>query len=85
MPSNSLAQLPSLISLVDDQSEDVDEEEGGGGDSPDRKELSQQIDSHVVVIDEENPTTATLTVIQGAPQSTLGLVPSVSREVPTTT
>ena len=39
----------------------------GGGDNPDMKELSQQIDSHMVVIDEENPTTATPIEMQGAP------------------
>ena len=58
---------------------------GRGGDSPDMRELSQQIDSLMVVIDEENPTTATPTEMQGAPQSTLGSVPLVAREVPTTT
>lgn len=31
------------------------------------RELSQQIDSHMVVIDEENPTTAIATKTQGAP------------------
>ena len=46
------------------------------------RELSQQIDSHVVVIDEENLTTATPIETQGAPQSTLGSVPSIACEVP---
>ena len=55
------------------------------GESLDMGELSQQIDSHVVVIDEENLTIATPTETQGAPQSTLGSVPSVAHEVPTTT
>ena len=49
------------------------------------RELSQQIDSYMVVIDEENLTTTTLTETQGAPQSTLGSIPSVAREVPITT
>ena len=57
----------------------------GGGDNPDMRELSQQIDSHVVVIDEENLTTTTPTETQGTPQSTLGSVPSIAHEVPTTT
>ena len=49
------------------------------------RELSQQIDSHVVVIDEENLTTAIATETQGAPQLTPSLVPSIAREAPTTT
>ena len=49
------------------------------------RELSQQIDSHMVVIDEENPTTATPIETQGAPHSTLSSVLSIAREVPTTT
>ena len=47
--------------------------------------LSQQIDSHMVVIDEENPTIATPIETQGAPQSTLGSVLSIAYEVPLTT
>ena len=58
---------------------------GGGRDSPDMRELSQQIDSNVVVIDEENPTIATPIETQGAPQSTLGSVLSIAYEVPLTT
>ena len=58
---------------------------GGGRDSPDMRELSQQIDSNVVVIDEENPTIATPIETQGAPQSTLGSVLSNAHEVPLTT
>ena len=72
MPLNSLAQWPTHRSLAGSQPEDIDEEErgeggGGRGDSPDMRELSQQIDSHMVVIDEENPTTATPIEMQGAP------------------
>ena len=58
---------------------------GGRGDSPHKREFSQQIDSHMVVIDEENPTTATPIETQGAPHSTLSSVLSIAREVPTTT
>ena len=49
------------------------------------RELSQQIDSHVVVINEENLTIAIAIEMQGTPQSTPSLVPSVAREAPTTT
>ena len=66
MPSNSLAQWPTHRSPADDQPKDADEGEGGG-DNLDMKELSQQIDSHMVVIDEENLTTATPIEMQGAP------------------
>lgn len=48
-----------------DQSQNNDEEEKV--DSPGMMELSQQIDSHVVVIDEENLTTTTPTKTGGAP------------------
>ena len=55
-----------------------------GEGQPRQEGVSQQIDSHVVVIDEDNPTTAIPTEMQGAPHSTLGSVPSFAREVPTT-
>ena len=38
-----------------------------------------------MVIDEENPTTATPTETQSAPQSTSSLVPPTAREAPLTT
>ena len=55
------------------------------GDSLGMMELSQEIDSHMVVIDEENPTTAIPTKMWGALQSTFGSAPPIAREVPSTT
>ena len=46
--------------------------------------MSQQIDSNVVVIDEDNPTTTTLAEMQGATQPILGSAPPSASEVPLT-
>lgn len=45
-------------------------------------ELSRQIDSHVVMLDEENPTTNAPIETQGAPQPGVGLAPPVASEIP---
>lgn len=67
---------------MEEQSRDVEEEEGK--DNPSMRELSQEIDAHVVVLDEENPTTIAPTQAQGAPQSTPASV-TLSATVASTT
>lgn len=57
---------------MEEQLGNAEEEEGE--DSPGIRELSQEIDAYVVVLDEENPTTVAPTEAQGAPQSTLASV-----------
>lgn len=48
------------------------------------RELSQEIDAHVVVLDEGNPTTIAPTEAQGAPQSTLVSIPLLATVASTT-
>lgn len=92
LPQNSFFRgtkqipLPNDLPIevqADDQSEDAEEEEGE--DNPGMRELSQQIDAHVVVIDEENQITTSPTETQNAPQSTPSTVPPVACEIPITT
>ena len=46
------------------------------------RELSHQIDTHVVVLDGDNPTTTTPSVTQGVTQPALGSNPPVTSEAP---
>nr|POE75058.1 hypothetical protein CFP56_15847 [Quercus suber] len=68
---------------IDDQFEDAEKEKGE--DELGMRELSQQINAHMVVIDEENPTIATPIETQSAPQSTSSLVPPTAQKAPLTT
>ena len=47
-------------------------------------ELSWQINSHVVVLDEENPTTSVPTETQGVAQPRVELTPPITSEIPST-
>nr|POE98721.1 hypothetical protein CFP56_75447 [Quercus suber] len=60
-----LPEDPKAKAQAPKQDEDSSEEEEGTK-SLETTELSQQIDSHVVVLDEENSTTAAIPVIQDA-------------------
>ena len=69
-PFRSVDQIPLTKDLevkaqAQGQSEDSSEKEEGI-ESPEMKELSQQIDFHVVVLDEDNLATTASTGTQGA-------------------
>lgn len=67
-PFRDTSQVPLPKDLpVDDQGEESEEE---GDDSPGMRELSEQIDANVMVLDEENQSSVTLTKAQNIPQST---------------
>ncbi|KAL0004888.1 hypothetical protein SO802_012449 [Lithocarpus litseifolius] len=91
LPKTSLFRDVDRISLPKDlpieaqaqeQLKDNNEEEEA--DSPSMMELSWQIDSHVVVLDEENPTTSVPTEMQGAAQPRVELTPPVTSEIHST-
>ena len=78
-----LCEDPEAEAQAPKQDEDSNEEEEGT-DSLEMRDLSQQIDSHVVVLDEDNPTTAAPLMIQGITQLTLGSDPPITSEAPMT-
>nr|POF00147.1 hypothetical protein CFP56_19103 [Quercus suber] len=59
-------------------------EEEESAESPKMRELSHQIDSHVLVLDEDSPATTAPFVTHGATQLALGLNPLVTNEAPLT-
>ena len=52
-----------------------DAEEEKGEDSPGMRELSEQIDAHIVVLDEENPNNVASTEAQNTPPSDSSSIP----------
>ena len=78
-----LCEDPKAEAQAPKQDEDSNEKEEGT-DSLEMRDLSQQIDSHVVVLDEDNPTTAAPLMIQGITQLTLGSDPPITSEAPMT-
>lgn len=76
-----LLEDPQIEAQTQEQSEDDGEKEEGG-ESPSMEELSQQIDSLMVVLDENNPATTTPVEMQGATQPILGLVPLSANKAP---
>ena len=48
------------------------------------RELSQQIDSHMVMLDEDNPTTATTSTIRDVTQLAIGFDLPITSEAPMT-
>ena len=90
LPDTSPFRSADQISLPEDlevkaqaqeQSEDNSEEDEGA-ESPEMRELSHQIDSHMVLLDEDNLATTTLSVTQGATQPALSSDPLVNNEAP---
>ena len=59
-----LSEDPEVEAQAQEQSKDSSEKEENAK-SPEMRELSHQIDSHVVVLDEDNTTTITPSVTQG--------------------
>ena len=59
-----LSEDPKVQAQAQEQSKDSSEKEENAK-SPEMRELSHQIDSHVVVLDEDNTTTITPSVTQG--------------------
>ena len=59
-----LSEDPKVEAQAQEQSKDSSEKEENAK-SPEMRELSHQIDSHVVVLDEDNTTTITPSVTQG--------------------
>ena len=78
-----LSEDPEVEAQAQEQSVDSSEEEEGAK-SPEMKELSHQIDSHVVVLDEDNLAITAPSVTQGATQPTLDSNPFVTSEAPLT-
>ena len=75
-----LPKGPPIKAQAQEQLEDNNEEEGA--DSPNMMELFRQIDSHMVVLDEENPTTSVPTEKQGATQPRVEFTPPITNEIP---
>nr|POE62723.1 hypothetical protein CFP56_26483 [Quercus suber] len=80
-----LPKNPQFEAQSQEQSEDGNEREEGA-ESPEMRKLSQQINSQVVVLDEDNPATTTPTVMQGPTQPILCLAFPIAfaSEVPLT-
>ena len=77
-----LPKDPPKKAQAQEQPKDNNEEERV--DSPNMMELSRQIDSHMVVLDEENPTTSVPTEKQGATQPIVEFTPPITNEIPST-
>ena len=78
-----LPEDPEAQAQAPKQDEDSSEKEEGTK-SSELRELSHQIDSHVVVLDEDNPTTIAPSVIQDATQPALDFDPPITSEAPMT-
>ena len=76
-----LPKDPKVKAQAQEESEDNSEEEEGAK-SFEMRELSHQIDSHTVVLNEDNPATTVPSVTKGATQLALGSDPPVTSEAP---